>query len=179
MGLARILMILGLMLPLAAGTELPESRASQDGPRPRRGETALDPMFTRADEALALFYRFVEGIGRLTAAEVEDFTRTAVVVHNGPDSATEEQTIRFLSHHHGMTMRFSRPDRILAGVDLLVNWSLDDLRNTFGDRFKRRMVDGRPAFDFGWLDSGRAMVALTDQYGNIRTIRFTGAGGRR
>ncbi len=129
-------------------------------------------MFTRADEALALFYRFVDGLGRLSAPEVDELTRTATVIRQPDDPQGELQTIRFLSHHHGVTLRFSRPDRILTSVDLLVNWSLDDLRNTYGDKFKRRQVAGETVIDYGRHESGRSIVAYPDRHGIIRTVRF-------
>ncbi|MFZ4984482.1 MAG: S1C family serine protease [Blastocatellia bacterium] len=136
--------------------------------RAKRGRTALDPMFPRPDEALALFYRFVDGIGLLTAADIDNLTRTADV-RKTPDS----YTIRFLSYQYGVTLSFSSPERILTSVDMLVNWSVENLRHTFGDKFKRRMVDNLKIIDYGRLETGRSLVAILDSNGNVQTIRFT------
>jgi hypothetical protein len=168
-------MFLVLALLLAEDTPAATRLNPQSAPAPgsgRRGQSPLDPMFTRADEALALFYRLVDGLGRLSVPEVDELTQTATVIRQGDDPRVELQTIRFLSHHHGVTLRFSRPDRILTSVDLLVNWSLDDLRNTFGDKFKRRLVAGETVLDYGRHESGRSIIAFPDRYGTIRTVRF-------
>lgn len=136
--------------------------------RAKRGRTVLDPMFPRPDEALALFYRFVDGIGLLSAGDIDNLTRTADV-----RKTANSYTIRFLSYQYGVTLSFSTPERILNSVDMLVNWSVEDMRNTFGDKFKRRTVDNQKIMDYGRLETGRALVAILDGNGNIRTLRFT------
>ena len=136
--------------------------------RGRRGRTALDPLYPRPDEALALFYRFVDGIGLLTATDIDTLTRAAAV-----DKTDFRYTIRFLSYQYGVALTFSQPDRILTSVDMLVNWSVDDLRNTFGDKFKRRTIDNQRIIDYGQLETGRLLLAILDNNGNVRTIRFT------
>ena len=144
--------------------------------RAKRGATPLDPMFPRPDEALALFYRFVDGIGRTRFDEVLELTRTAELVQTAQDGLTESHTIRHLSYHHGVTLHFALPDRLLTTVDLLVNWTLDDLRNTFGPKFKRRTLGAQSILDYGRLETGRSLVALLDGSGNIRTLRFSRGG---
>ncbi|MEY3283510.1 MAG: hypothetical protein RIR86_1523 [Acidobacteriota bacterium] len=136
--------------------------------RGRRGRTALDPLYPRPDEALALFYRFVDGIGLLSATDIDTLTRAAAV-----DKTDFRYTIRFLSYQYGVALTFSQPDRILTSVDMLVNWSVDDLRNTFGDKFKRRTIDNQRIIDYGQLETGRLLIAILDNNGNVRTIRFT------
>lgn len=136
--------------------------------RPKRGRTALDPVFPRPAEALALFYRFVDGLGLLTAADIDNLTRTADV-----RKTTNSYTIRFLSYQYGVTLTFSAAERILTNVDMLVNWSVDDLRNTFGDKFRRKTIDNRKVIDYGRLETGQTLVALLDGNGNVETIRFT------
>jgi S1-C subfamily serine protease len=143
--------------------------------RGKRGATPLDPMFPRPDEALALFYRFVDGIGRTRYDEVLELTRTAELVQTAQDGRNETHTIRYLSYHHGMSLHFSLPDRLLTTVDLLVTWTLDDLRNTFGPKFKRRTLGAQTILDYGRLETGRSLVALLDGSGNIRTLRFARA----
>jgi len=143
--------------------------------RGKRGATPLDPMFPRPDEALALFYRFVDGIGRTRYDEVLELTRTAELVQTSQDGRNETHTIRYLSYHHGMSLHFSLPDRLLTTVDLLVTWTLDDLRNTFGPKFKRRTLGAQTILDYGRLETGRSLVALLDGSGNIRTLRFARA----
>lgn len=135
--------------------------------RAKRGRTALDPMFPRPDEALALFYRFVDGIGLLTTSDIDSLTRTADV-----RKTADSYTIHFLSYQYGVTLSFTSPGRILSSVDMLVNWSVEDLRNTFGDKFKRRTIDNLKVIDYGRLETGRTLVAILDNNGNVRTIRF-------
>lgn len=135
--------------------------------RAKRGRTALDPMFPRPDEALALFYRFVDGIGLLTTSDIDSLTRTADV-----RKTADSYTIHFLSYQYGVTLSFSSPGRILSAVDMLVNWSVDDLRNTFGDKFKRRTIDNLKIIDYGRLETGRTLIAILDNNGNVQTIRF-------
>lgn len=167
----------GTSTPVAPVIPVIEDAALDDqiapAARAKRGRTSLDPVFPRPDEALALFYRVVDGIGIMTAAEVDDLTRTAAVVWTGAGQPNEECTIRYLSYHQGMTIRFSQPDRIVTAVEMIVVWSIADLRNTFGDKFKRRMVEGVNVLDYGRLASGKSLLALLDANGNVRTLRFT------
>jgi hypothetical protein len=141
--------------------------------RGKLGMTQQEPVFVRPDEALALFYRLVEGIGLYTTKEVGDLTRTAALVKTSDSDETEELTIKYLSFHSGVAMNFSKPDRLLSSVELLVTWSLDDLKNTFGEKFKKRTVNKQQVLDFGKLPSGRQLVALMDGNGNVRSVKFT------
>ncbi len=141
--------------------------------RGKLGLTQQTPMFVRPDEALALFYRMVEGIGLYTTTEIGELTRSAALVKTKESDDAEELTIKYLSFHTGMTLSLSKPDRLLNGVELLVTWSLDDLKNTFGDKFKKRTVNKQQVLDFGKLPSGRQLVALMDGNGNVRSVKFT------
>lgn len=165
--------------PVATGRpETPETSGSTErlegqlstAARERRGRTALDPLFPRPDEALALFYRLVDGIGLLSAAEIDNLTRAAAV-----EKTDYRYTIRFLSYQYGVALSFSQPERILTSVEMLVNWSIEDLRNTFGDKFKLRTVDSQRIIDYGRLETGRSLIAILDSNGNVRTIRFARA----
>jgi S1-C subfamily serine protease len=167
-------------LPFASGAVQAEEEGESVDAAPllpvsrgKRGGSPLDPMFPRPDEALALFYRFVDGIGRTTFGEVRELTRTAALVLTGNDTTIESYTIRHLSYHHGMTLHFTLPDRLLTTVDLLVTWTEEDLRNTFGPKFKRRTLGEQRILDYGRLETGRSLVAYLDRVGNIRTLRFT------
>ncbi|MDX2041039.1 MAG: trypsin-like peptidase domain-containing protein [Acidobacteriota bacterium] len=141
--------------------------------RGKLGLTQQTPMFVRPDEALALFYRMVEGIGLYTTTEISELTRSAALVKTKESDDAEELTIKYLSFHTGMTLSLSKPDRLLNGVELLVTWSLDDLKNTFGDKFKKRTVNKQQILDFGKLPSGRQLIALMDGNGNVRSVKFT------
>jgi hypothetical protein len=142
--------------------------------RGKLGRTQQEPMFVRPDEALSFFYRLVEGIGRYTTAEVGELTRTATVlkVKDGDDSET--YSIKYLSFFSGLGMDFSKPDRLLTGVELQVNWSIADVKGTIGEKFKKRTVDGQPVLDYGVVDPLRKLqlVALLDGNNNVRSVRF-------
>ena len=143
--------------------------------RGKLGLTQQEPVFVRPDEALALFYRFVEGIGLYTNKEISELTRAAALVKTKDTDETEELTIKYLSFYTGMTLSVSKPDRLLTGVELLVTWSMDDLKNTFGEKFKKRTINKQQVLDFGKLPSGRQLVALMDGNGNVRSVKFTKA----
>lgn len=141
--------------------------------RGKLGQTQQEPVFVRPDEALALFYRFVEGIGLYTNKEVGELTRSAALVKTKDTDEVEELTIKHLSFYTGMTLSLSKPDRLLTGVELLVTWSIDDVKNTFGDKFKKRTVNKQQILDFGKLPGGRQLIAVMDGNGNVRSVRFT------
>lgn len=141
--------------------------------RGKLGLTQQEPVFVRPDEALALFYRFVEGIGLYTSKEVNELTRAAALVKTKDTDEAEELTIKYLSFYTGMTLSLSKPDHLLTSVELLVTWSMEDLKNTFGEKFKKRTINKQQVLDFGKLPNGRQLVALTDGNGNVRSVRFT------
>src|SRR5262249_47554904 len=133
--------------------ELPDNSSPSEGQlslasRGKLGRTQQEPMFIRPDEALAFFYRLVEGIGRYTATEVGELTRTAAAVRTKDADNSEQYSIKYLSFYSGVAMEFSKPERLLTSVELLVNWSIDDLKSTFGSGFKRRTVNGQKILDF-------------------------------
>ena len=143
--------------------------------RGKLGRTQMEPMFARPDEALKLFYRLVEGINLINATEVSQLTRTAAVIKSKDTDASDEYTIKYLSSVIGMTMTFNKPERLLTGVEMLVNWSLTDLENTFGGKYRKRAVGKEKILDYGKLQGGRALVALLDGNGNVRSVKFTKA----
>jgi S1-C subfamily serine protease len=143
--------------------------------RGKLGRTQMEPMFARPDEALKLFYRLVEGINLINASEVAQLTGTAAVIKSKDADASEEYTIKYLSSFTGLAMTFSKPERLLTGVEMLVNWSVTDLENTFGNKYKKRTVGKEKILDFGKLQTGHTLVALLDGNGNVRSVKFTKA----
>jgi hypothetical protein len=143
--------------------------------RGRLGRTQQDPMFVRPYEALSFFYRLVDGIGLNTMQDVADLTRTAAVIKSKDTDTFEEYTIKFLSFYSGLTMNFNKSDRLLTGVELLVTWSVTDLENTFGNKYKKRAEGSRKILDFGKLPTGKQLIAVLDGNGNVRSVRFTKA----
>jgi S1-C subfamily serine protease len=143
--------------------------------RGKLGRTQMDPMFARPDEALKLFYRLVEGINLISASDVAELTRAAAVIKSKETDDAEEYRIKYLSPLTGLGMTFNKPERLLTGVDMLVNWSVTDLENTFGNKYKKRTVDKEKIFDYGRLQSGHNLVAVLDGNGNVRSVKFTKA----
>jgi S1-C subfamily serine protease len=143
--------------------------------RGKLGRSPMEPMFTRPDEALKLFNRLVEGLNLTTTREVAELTRTAAVIKTKETDDAEEYTIKYLSSHMGLTMTFSKPERLLTGVEMLVAWSVTDLENFLGDKYKKRTVGKEKILDYGKLPTGNRLVALLDGNGNVRSVRFTKA----
>ncbi|MCI0664564.1 MAG: S1C family serine protease, partial [Acidobacteria bacterium] len=143
--------------------------------RGRLGRTQQEPMFVRPDEALSFFYRLVEGIGLSNIDEVQELTRTAALTKTKDKDNFEEYTIKYLSIYTGVAMNFNKPERLLSSVELLVNWSVTDLENTFGDKYKKRTVANEKILDFGKLQSGKQLIAVMDGNGNVRSVRFSKA----
>lgn len=141
--------------------------------RIKLGRTQQEPVFARPDEALALFYRLVEGIGLYTNKEPAELLRSAALVKTADTEQGEEFTVQFLTFFTGLRIGFSKPDRLLSSVELLVTWSEDDLKNTFGDKFKRRTVGNQKILEFSKQPSGRQMVAILDGNGNVRAVKFS------
>jgi S1-C subfamily serine protease len=143
--------------------------------RGRLGLTPQYPMFVRPFEALSFFYRLVDGIGLTNLKEVGELTRTAALVKTKETDASEEYTIKYLSFSTGVAMGFSKPERLLASVEWLVNWTVTDLENTFGEKYRKRKIGNDRILDFGKLPSGKRLIALMDGNGNVRSVRFTKA----
>jgi S1-C subfamily serine protease len=160
----------------AAGGEVFLDDRVTGAARLRLGLTPQEPMFARPDEALAFFYRLVEGIGRDQRREVAELTRTAAAIKTKETAAVEEYTIKYLSFYSGLTLGFSKPDQVLHSVELLVNWSLDDLKRTFEGKFsERKTADGKKYLEFKGQREGRQMIATLDDKGNVRSVRFAKA----
>jgi S1-C subfamily serine protease len=140
--------------------------------RGKLGRTRMEPMFARPDEALKLFYRLVEGINLINAAEVAQLTSTAAVVKSKETDDAEEYKISYLTSYSGLAMTFTRPEHLLTGVELLVTWSVSDLENTFGDKYKKRTVGKDKVLDYGKLQTGQNLVATLDGNGNVRSVKF-------
>lgn len=141
--------------------------------RGKLGLTQQSPVFVRPDEALALFYRLVEGMGLYSYKDVAELTRMAALTKTKDSDDGEEYTIKYLSFHNGMAMGFNKPDRLLSSVELLVTWSLEDVKNTFGDKFKKRTVGKQQILEFSKQPPGRRLTAVMDGNGNIRSVRFS------
>ncbi len=146
--------------------------------RGRLGRSALDPMFSQPAQALTFFYRIVEGIGIARDTELAELTRTAALIKSKETATTEDYTIPFLSPVIGMTMTLNKADRVLAGVELLVNWTLDDLERAFGNKYKKRTVNGQKLLEFKTLKeegkkASQQMVAVQGENGLVRSVRFT------
>ncbi len=141
--------------------------------RGKLGRSPQEPMFLRPDQALAFFYRLVDGIGLYATRDVLELTRTAAVIKENETDSGFDYSIKYLSFYSGLRLSFVKPDLLLGSVELLVNWSLDDVKNTFGEKFKKKKMDGRTVLDFGRLPTGLQLVAIEDSNGNIRSIRYT------
>jgi S1-C subfamily serine protease len=158
--------------------EVPSQEERIDGQltnasRGRLGLTPQDPMFVRPFEALSFFYRLVDGIGLMNLKEVGELTRTAALAKTKETDTVEEYTIKYLSLSTGVAMSFSKPEKLLSSVEWLVNWTVTDLENTFGDKYRKRKVGNDRVFDFGKLPSGKQLIAVMDGNGNVRSVRFT------
>lgn len=179
---------LALLQPPSAPVESPapapsavESRESDEriddqvayATRGRLGRTQQEPMFVRPYEALSYFYRLVDGIGHFTIQDVADSARTAALVKNKDTEFAEEYTIKYLSSNSGVTVSFSKPDRVLASVELLVNWSLKDLENTFGNKYRKHTEGNLQVFEYFRTNNRKALVAIMDGNGNIRSVKFS------
>lgn len=172
-----------LSVPAKAEASGPASLGEAEAPldsrlsttaRTRPGQSPQDPMFVRPDEALAFFFRLVEGIGHYGVREVADLTRVAPPVKTRETAAEEAYTIRYLSFYSGVTLGFSKPDRILSSVELLVNWSVEDLERAFGDKYKKKTgADGKKYLEFKKQDDGRQVIAALDAHGLVRSVRFS------
>jgi len=143
--------------------------------RGKLGRTRMEPMFARPDEALKLFYRLVEGINLINGSEVAQLTSTAAVLKSKETDDAEEFRINYLTPISGLVMTFTRPEHLLTGVELLVNWSMVDLENTFGNKYKRRTMGKEKVLDYGRLQTGQNLVAMLDGNGNVRSVKFTKA----
>ena len=120
-----------------------------------------------------MFYRLVEGIGISTAKEATELMRSAALAKTKDTDTAEEYTVKYLSFHTGLTMSFAKPDRLLNSVELLVTWSIEDVKNTFGNKFKPRTVGGQKILDFGKQSTGQQLIAVMDGNGNVRSVRFS------
>ncbi|MEO6724774.1 MAG: trypsin-like peptidase domain-containing protein [Blastocatellia bacterium] len=141
--------------------------------RGKLGLTSQEPVFVRPDEAFATFYRLVEGIGISTTKEVTELMRTAALAKTKDTDNAEEYTVKYLSFQTGLTISFSKPDRLLNSVELLVTWSLEDVKNTFGNKFKMRTVGSQKILDFGKQPTGQQLIAVMDGNGNVKSVRFS------
>lgn len=151
---------------------LPPETEINTATRRRLGQTAQEPMFARSDEAFALFFRLVDGIGLYRFADVEELTRTAATVKTQETATNLQYTIKHLSFHQGVAMNFRRPDGLLDSVEMLVNWSKADLERSYGNKYKKRVIDGENVLEFKKTDDNKQIFAFYDADGNIRAVRF-------
>lgn len=143
--------------------------------RGKLGRTPEEPVFVRPDEAFTLFYRLVEGIGLSSNKETSELMRTAALVKTQDTDQTEEYTVKYLTYYTGLAVSFSKADHLLTGVELQVTWSVEDLKNTFGDKFKKRTLGSQKILEYGKLPNGRQLIAVLDGNGNVRSVKFTKA----
>jgi hypothetical protein len=117
----------------------------------------------------------VDGIGRYSIREVADLTRLASAPKTKETAVAEEYTIKYLSFYSGLTLGFSKPDLTLTSVELLVNWSVEDLERTFGERYKKKTVGGHKYLEFKTQEDGKQVIAALDNSGAVRSVRFSKA----
>ena len=146
--------------------------------RARLGKTASEPLFNQPGAGLAFFYRLVEGLGIARDVEIAELLRTAAVEKVGETAVAENFVVNYLTSNIGLALSLNKSDRILASVELLVTWSLDDARRTFGDKYKRRKLAGRDVLEFKPLKEEdkktvTQIVAALDDNGNVRSVKFT------
>ncbi|MBO0799450.1 MAG: trypsin-like peptidase domain-containing protein [Blastocatellia bacterium] len=143
--------------------------------RGRLGLTPQEPMFGRPFEALSFLNRLVDSIGLSTLAEIGELTRTAAFVRTKETNEFDEYTIKYVSSNTGVALTFSKPEKMLSSVEWQVSWSITDLENTFGNKYRKSKAGNDRMLDFGKLPSGKRLVALMDGNGNVRSVRFTKA----
>src|SRR5262245_43703919 len=160
---------------LAESVEGDEQARLSGAMRGKLGRTRMEPMFARPDEALKLFFRLVDGINLINASEVAQLTSTAAVIKSKETDDAEEYKINYLTSVSGLAMTFTRPEHLLTGVEMMVNWSVVDLENTFGDKYKKRTVGKEKVLDYGKLQTGKKLVATLDGNGNVRSVKFSKA----
>ncbi|MBI1766681.1 MAG: trypsin-like peptidase domain-containing protein [Acidobacteria bacterium] len=142
------------------------------------GRTQLDPLYAQPAQALAFFYRIVDGIGIMRDTELADLTRSAWLIKGKETAMTEDFTINFLSPALGMTLTLNKTDRVLGGVELLVTWTLDDLERVFGNKYTKRPQDAQKLLEFkvkkteGKKETQK-IVAVQEANGLVRSVRFT------
>ena len=173
----------------------PMTKAAQPAEAPRRdetvpneqlstavrgllGRTQNEPLYAQPAEALLFFYRIVDGIGIMRDTQLADLTRTAWLVKGKETAATEDFTINYLSSVMGMTLTLNKADRVLAGVELLVTWTLDDLERAFGNKYSKRTVGNQTLIEFKTKKEEdrkevRKLVAAVDEKGIVRSVKFT------
>jgi hypothetical protein len=146
--------------------------------RGRLGRSALDPMFAQPGQALTFFYRLVDGLGMYRDTDLAEMTRTAALVRAKETSTTEDYAINYLSPFIGMSFTINKADRLLAGVELLVNWTTDDLERAFGNKYTKRTVNGQRLLEFKVKkEEGqkihKKIIAMQDASGIVRSVRYT------
>ncbi|HKX33572.1 MAG TPA: trypsin-like peptidase domain-containing protein [Blastocatellia bacterium] len=143
--------------------------------RGRLGLTELSPMFARPLEAFAFLNRMVEGVGMYRRQDVDDLTRTASLVKTRETDMIEEYTIKFVSASNGIIFTFGKTDRLLIGVELLVNWTVADLKNMYGNSYRKKKVNEQTVLDYGKVRGNKYLVAELDATGNVRSVKITKA----
>jgi Trypsin-like peptidase domain len=146
--------------------------------RARLGTSPNEPLYNQPAAGLTFFYRLVEGIGVVRDFELAEMFRTAAIEKTGETAVTEDFAVKYLTSNIGLALALNKSDRILASVELLVNWSLDDTRRTFGDKFKRRTVAGKDILEFKpQKETDKKVVtnivATLDGSNNVRSVKFT------
>ena len=164
-----------------SATEANAARLSQDrlsSAVNRLGRSEQEPMFARPDEALTFFYRLVEGIGHYNVNELAELMRTAAVAKSGESGTELTYKIPYLSFYTGLQFSLRKSDRTLSSVELLVDWSVEDLKRTFGEKFKKKTEGGKQWMELREKRDDKQTLLITaalDQAGKIRSVRFTKA----
>ena len=146
--------------------------------RARLGKTPSEPLYDQPAAGLTFFYRLVDGIGVTRDFELAEMFRTAAIEKTGETAVTEDFAVKYLTSNIGLALALNKSDRILASVELLVNWSLDDTRRTLGDKYKRRTVAGKDILEFKPQKENDKktvtnIVATLDGSNNVRSVKFT------
>jgi S1-C subfamily serine protease len=142
----------------------------------RLGRSEQEPMFARPDEALTFFYRLVEGIGHYKVAELAEMTRAAAVTKTGESGSELTYRIPYLSFYTGLQFSLRKSDRTLSSVELLVDWRVEDLKRTFGEKFKKKTEGGKQVMALKEKREDKQtllITALLDEGGKVRSVRFT------
>lgn len=147
--------------------------------RGRLGRSASEPVYVQPAEALTFFFRLLEGLGVYRDTDVANLTRTAALQKTKETATTEAYTVNYLSPFIGMTMTLNKNTRVLSEMELLVNWTLDDLERVFGNRYNKRAPDanGQRLLEFKvkkeeGTTQTRQIVAVQDADSMIRSVRF-------
>ncbi len=159
-------------------TENPTNPQLNTVVRARLGQSPKEPLYIQPGAGLAFFYRLVDGIGVVRDFELAEMFRTAAIEKTGETAVTEDFAVKYLTSDIGLALALNKSDRILASVEMLVHWSLDDTQRTLGDKFKRRKIGTTEVLEFKPQKEKDKkivtnIVATLDGSNNVRSVKFT------